>query len=247
MDAAGGNNKNNNKPADEWEEHLEELRGRIIKVLAVFCVFSLGSFAASGWIVRFLTSPASSIGVSLYTFSPAAKFMAYINISVLSGAVLALPFFILQFCLFIWPGLKAGERRYALFAVCVVPVLFMAGSAAAYRFFAPVALKFFMTFASGDGVEALWGFREYISLLAGLMLAAGALLQMPVFLLALFALGVTTPRRVASFRPYAILIIFFLAGVCTPPDVASQVMLGVPLYLIFELTLLAGRAVRRRG
>jgi sec-independent protein translocase protein TatC len=196
--------------------------------------------------VSFLTSPASSIGVSLYTFSPAEKFMAYLNLSVLSGSVLSAPCVILQRCLVIWPGLKTGERRCALFAVCVVPALFAAGSAAAESFFAPVALKFFMTFASGDGVEALWGFREYISLLAGLMFAAGALLQMPVFLLALFALGVTTPGRVASFRPHAILIIFFLAAVCTPPDVASQVMLGVPLYLIFELTLLAGKALRRR-
>jgi sec-independent protein translocase protein TatC len=147
--------------------------------------------------------------------------------------------------MFIWPGLKGRERTCARFALVAVPALFAAGSAVAYRFFAPAVLNFFLSFGSGDGVEALWSFKEYLSLLAGLMLAVGIALQMPLVMLALFALGIASPRKVASARPYIVLLIFLLAAILTPPDVTSQVMLGAPLYLLFEATLFAGKIIRR--
>jgi sec-independent protein translocase protein TatC len=102
-------------------------------------------------------------------------------------------------------------------------------------------MRFFLRFASGDGIQPLWGFREYLAVLYGLMLAAGLLLQTPLLLLCSFALGITTPKKIARFRPHIIFLIFLVAGICTPPDVISQVALGVPLYLLFELTLFIGR------
>jgi sec-independent protein translocase protein TatC len=227
--------------AGEWEEHIEELRRRILSSLAVFFAASVLSFAASERITAFLLAPLRELGIKLYTFSPAEKFMAHLHISVVAGAALAAPFFLLQTGMFIWPGLKGRERMCARFALAVVPILFAAGSAAAYMFFAPAVLGFFLSFGSGDGVVALWGLGEYLSLLAGLMLAAGIMLQMPLFLLALFALGVTSPQKAASARPYVILLIFLVSAILTPPDVTSQVMLGVPIYLLFELTLIAGK------
>jgi sec-independent protein translocase protein TatC len=107
---------------------------------------------------------------------------------------------------------------------------------------------FFLSFGSSDGIEALWSFEEYLSRLFGLMIATGLLLQMPLFLFASLLLGFVSPESVARCRPYIVLLIFFLAAVLTPPDVASQVMLGVPLYLLFEGALLLGRvAVRSRA
>jgi sec-independent protein translocase protein TatC len=230
--------------AVEWKEHIEELRRRILSALAVFFSAAALSFAFSERITGFLLHPLLELGVKLYTFSPAEKFMAHLHISAAAGAVFASPFLILQIGMFIWPGLKGREKTCAWFALVAVPALFAAGSAAAYRFFAPVILDFFLSFGSGDGVEALWSFREYLSLLAGLMLATGIMLQMPLAMLALFAAGIADPRKAASARPYAVLLIFLLAAILTPPDVTSQVMLGVPLYLLFELTLLAGKIMR---
>jgi sec-independent protein translocase protein TatC len=128
-----------------------------------------------------------------------------------------------------------------LAALLVVPVLFITGSGLAYRFLSPVVMRFFLRFASGDGIQPLWGFREYLAVLYGLMLAAGLLLQTPLLLLCSFALEITTPKEIARFRPHIIFLIFLAAGICTPPDVISQVALGVPLYLLFELTLFIGR------
>jgi sec-independent protein translocase protein TatC len=203
-------------------------------------------FAFSEDIASFLMNPVSDLGINLYTFSPAEKFMAHLHIAVVAGAAATTPFFALQAALFVWPGLMGRERSFARFILLAVPSLFIAGSVAAYKFLAPVAMRFFLSFASGDGVGALWGFREYLSLLAGLMFAAGVSLQAPVIMLALFALGVTSPERVASARPYMILLIFFLAAVLTPPDITSQIMLGVPLYLLFEATLLVGWIVGKK-
>ena len=232
-------------PHSEWTEHLEELRRRIIAVLAVFTAAAVCAFAFSGKIAGFLLAPVAEFGVRLYTFNPAEKFMAYLRVSVWTGVVAAFPFFLLQAGLFVWPALRGRERRYTLAALIAVPALFLTGAAMAYRFLSPVVLKFFLTFSSLDGIQPLWGFREYLSILYGLMLAAGLLLETPLLLLLAFALGIVSPNTVARFRPHIIVLIFFAAAVCTPPDVISQVALGVPLYLLFELTLLAGRVLRR--
>ena len=92
----------------------------------------------------------------------------------------------------------------------------------------------------------MWGFREYLAMLFSLMAAAGLLLETPLLLLAAFAAGIVSPEKAARARPYIVLLIFLLAALCTPPDVVSQIALGVPLYLLFELTLFAGRFLRWR-
>jgi sec-independent protein translocase protein TatC len=232
-------------PPNEWVEHLEELRRRIIAVLAVFTVASLCAFAFSGQVAAFLMSPAEDLAVRLHTFDPSEKFLAYMHLAVWTGALAASPFLLLQAGLFIWPGLRKKERRYTLAALVAAPALFMTGAAAAYRLLAPVALRFFLFFGSGDNIQPLWGFREYLSMLYALMLAAGLLLQTPLLLLLAFAAGIITPKQAARARPYIIILIFLAAAICTPPDVISQVALGVPLYLLFELTLCIGRFLRR--
>ena len=225
----------------EWTEHLEELRRRIIAVLGVFTAVTLPAFAFSEKLVAFLMAPVADLGVTLYTFDPAEKFLAYLHLAIWTGALFSAPFCLLQIGLFVWPALKGKERGWTLAALLVVPVLFITGSGLAYRFLSPVVLRFFLRFASGDGIQQLWGFRDYLAMLYALMLAAGLLLQTPLLLLCSFVLGITTPKKIARFRPHIIILIFLVAGICTPPDVISQVTLGVPLYLLFELTLFIGR------
>ena len=146
---------------------------------------------------------------------------------------------------FLWPGLRGREHTYAVVVLFAVPVLFILGAAICYRFMAPLAFDFFLSFGSSDGIEALWSFREYLSLLFDLMIAAGLLLQMPLFLFVLLALGFVSPESVARYRPHVILLIFFLAAILTPPDIFTQVFLGVPLYLLFEGAFLLGRVLRK--
>jgi sec-independent protein translocase protein TatC len=160
--------------------------------------------------------------------------------------VVSSPFMLLQAGLFIWPALRASERRYALAALTVVPTLFVTGAMLSYWLLSPLVMGFFLSFAASDSVQPLWGLREYLALLAGIMTAAGLLLQTPLLLLLAFSLGITTPKQVALARPYIILLIFFLSALCTPPDVISQIAMGVPLYILFELVLWIGGLLGRK-
>lgn len=214
-------------------------------MLVIFSLLTLAAFAFSSQIAAFLTAPLARFEVRLHTFAPAEKFMAYLHLSAWSGALFTMPFFCAQAALFLWPGLRGNEYRYALGALFFAPALFVSGAAASYRFLAPIVFGFFLSFGAGDGIEALWGLREYLALLFDLMLATGLLLQMPLALLALLLTGVLSPQAVARYRPHVILMLFFLAAVLTPPDVVSQVLLGVPLYLLFEAALLLGRILRK--
>jgi sec-independent protein translocase protein TatC len=231
----------------EWTEHLEELRRRVITALVIFAAASGVAFWRSDAIVLFLMNPVSRLDVTLYTFAPAEKFLTYLEISLWTGAVIATPFALLQIGVFVWPGLRDKERVYTAAALSVIPVLFAGGSALAYFYLSPIIMRFFLSFASGDAVEALWGLREYLKILFDIMLASGLAFQTPLVMLLLFAAGVTTPQKVSRFRPHMVLVIFFAAAVLTPPDVISQVALGVPLYLLFELSLILGRLIRREN
>jgi sec-independent protein translocase protein TatC len=226
--------------------HVAELRRRIIAVLVVLAISTVIAFTLSSYIAAFLLAPLIPFEIELYTFAPAEKFMAYLHLSFWTGTIFTVPFFCLQAALFIWPGLRGNEKRYACLTLFIVPVLFMLGAALCYHFLAPIAINFFLFFAEGDGMIPLWGFRQYLSLLFGLMLAGGLLLQGPFALLVLMAAGVVSYKSVARFRPHIILLIFLLAALLTPPDVISQIMLGIPLYLLFEGTLFLGRIFRRR-
>ncbi|MDR3255065.1 MAG: twin-arginine translocase subunit TatC [Synergistaceae bacterium] len=237
--------KASDEKTNEWEEHLDELRRRIIAALVVFSAATLAAFFFSDRIANFLMSPVSGLGVTLYTFSPSEKFMTYLRLAVWTGLVVSAPFFLLQSGAFIWPALRGNERKYAAATLSVVPALFLVGAGLAYRLLAPVVLGFFLSFGSGDAIQPLWGLREYLTLLSGMMIAAGLLLQSPLLLFLSFILGVTTPKKVARLRPHVILLIFFAAAICTPPDVISQIALGVPLYLLFELTLLFGKFLKK--
>jgi sec-independent protein translocase protein TatC len=231
----------------EWTEHLDELRRRVTAVLVIFAIASGAAFWRSDAIVFFLMNPVSKFGVKLYTFAPAEKFLTYFEISLRTGAVIAMPFALLQIGLFVRPGLRDKERTYAAAALSVIPILFAGGSALAYFYLSPIIMRFFLSFAGGDAVDSLWGLRGYLKILFDIMLASGLVFQTPLVLLLLFAAGVSTPQKIARFRPHIVLVIFFTAAVLTPPDVISQIALGVPLYLLFELSLLLGRLIRKKN
>jgi len=230
---------------DGWIEHLDELRRRIIAVLAVFFVATITAFVFSSHIAAFLMAPLDAFQVKLYAFAPAEKFMAYVRLSAWTGAIFAVPFFCLQAGLFLWPALRGNEYRYAAAVLFVVPVLFLLGAGLSYRFIAPIVFGFFLSFAAGDGIESLWNFKEYLAVLFNIMIAAGLLLQLPLALLVLIVTGIISAAQVAHYRRHIILLLFFVAALVTPPDVISQVMLAIPLYFLFEAALWLGRILRR--
>ena len=229
----------------EFFDHLEVLRRKIIAVLFFFCCATALLFLLSERWVRFLQAPLEGLGVSLYYFKPYEKFLTYMRLSFWGGAALSVPLAVLQAALFVAPALRKNEMKYLILAGGLIQALFLAGAAFAYRFAAPLALRFFLFFGEGDNVLPLWGFGDYASFLFSLLLASGMLFQAPLLLLLFILFGLVSVETLSRLRPWIILGIALIAALLTPPDVVSQILLGVPLYLLFELVLVLGRFLKR--
>lgn len=232
-------------------EHLVELRTRIIR-----SVIAVAIGAALGWmlyepVVDFLIGPLErladdpNVRDSFQSFEPLEIFMLRIKMSIYLGIAVSMPFLLWQFWKFIAPGLYQNERRYATAFVGSATVLFALGAAIAF-YTLPEALGF-LTSVGGGNVEYQYTAESYLTLILYMMLAFGVGFQFPIVVVFLQILGVVTPKQLASFRRFAIVIIFVLAAVITPSaDPISLCALALPMCVFYEISILIGRVVRRR-
>lgn len=220
-------------------DHLEELRWRIIKCIIAVGVGFACSYAFSRKIFEFIVSPLIKVmpkgGHLIYTSLPEA-FLTYLKVSFLSGIVLAVPVILYQSWKFVMPGLYENERKYVLPFVVVATVFFILGASFAFFVVFPFGFKFFLGFSTSK-IEALPSLREYLNLVTKLLLAFGITFELPVIVYFLARMGIVTYSMLARKRQYAILIIFIAAAILTPPDVISQILLAVPLLVLYEISV----------
>lgn len=234
--------------------HLIELRTRLIRCLLfigfAFCVCYY--FAAD--IYRLLVLPLAQAmhGADrrlIYT-GLAEAFVTYIKLALWSACLLAFPIIAVQLWRFIAPGLFRHERRALLPFLVATPVLFAAGAAMAYFGVMPLAWRFFLSFETGAAVTGLpiqleARVSEYLSIAMTLIFAFGVAFQLPVLLVLLVRVGLLSVEQLVAFRRFAIVLIFAVAAVFTPPDVMSQLLLALPLCALYEASILAARWMMR--
>jgi sec-independent protein translocase protein TatC len=226
-------------------EHLIELRQRLLwSVAALTVAFLISIFFADqifGILVQPLTDafPAGE-GKLIYTKLYEAFFVE-IKVAMFAAFFLAFPIISNQLWAFVAPGLYAKEKKAFLPFLIATPLLFMAGASLAYFVVMPTAFKFFLGFEGPVGglqQEALPAMGDYLSLVMQFILAFGVCFQLPVLLLLLNRAGIVTRQQLKGIRRYMIVGAFALAAILTPPDVVSQLMLGIPLILLYEVSLL---------
>jgi sec-independent protein translocase protein TatC len=224
-------------------DHLIELRKRMLWALAALVVaFGVCLYFARP-IFAVLVQPllAAGQGKIIYTDIFEAFFVE-IKVAFFSATMVAFPVFATQLWKFVAPGLYAKEKRAFLPFLFMTPVLFGAGAAMAYYVAMPVALTFLLGF-SGDvgGVtqEALPGVGNYLNFVTKFIFGFGIAFLLPVLLMLLEAAGIVTRAQLISGRRYAIVGAFAIAAVLTPPDIVSQLLLAIPLCLLYELALIA--------
>lgn len=225
-------------------DHLEDLRFEIIYILVFFVLCCGAAFYFSEHLVAFLTQPVKEAGAALNYFKPQEKFVSYLKASVLAALLATVPFLLWRIAVFAGPGLTRQERRGFFGAVFFSPLLFYGGAAFAYYVIIPFALKFFNSFG-GAQIAPVWGIENYINLAAGVTAACGFGFLMPMVLFITIRSGVIQAVHINKFRPYAIIAIFVFAAIITPPDVITQVMTAVPIYLLFEISVLLANAGKK--
>ena len=223
--------------------HLDELRRRlVISAIAIGCGFVL-CYVFKQHLFHLLVSPLMKVMKSgetmVYTSLPEA-FFTYIKVSLLAGIMLASPVIFYQFWMFVGPGLYPTERRAVLPIVILSSFFFIAGALFGYFVVFPLGFEFFLSFAT-ENIRPLPSMKEYFSFSSKLLLAFGFAFELPLVLTGLARLGIVTPVFLKKNRKYAILIFFAGAAIMTPPDVVSQVMMGVPLMFLYELSIFGAK------
>jgi sec-independent protein translocase protein TatC len=194
-----------------------------------------------------LTSPAERLGMKLYAMAPLEKLAAYVKVSAVAGAGIALPIAVALASSFVAPALKPRSRRLLAPGAIILCLFVLSGAALAWFALLPFALGFFARFASGDGIGALWSLGSYVSLVAGLVAATAVICLVPPVLLALIRTGLLEADALARKRRHAVVAIAIVAALLTPTvDVVSQAVVGAAMWVLFEITLLLGRIIAPR-
>ena len=230
---------------DVFWAHLEELRKRLIFCILTVSVLAVACYFFSSEILSFLTRPLSSISQKAYFLSPYDAFVVKLQISFWTAVFLASPLLLTEVWLFIAPGLYEKEKRFFSIFLLTSIVLFLIGLSLGVFFVVPATLNFFLAFSTPE-LQPLISIDKYLSMVAWMALAFGLASETPIFLVGLVRFKVLSLDQLKSMRKYVIVGIFVFAAVVTPsPDPFSQCLLAIPLWLLFELSLIATRFLER--
>ncbi len=239
-------------------DHLLELRQRVLLALGGFILSFIVCYVFSKEIYGFLAAPLANIlqeqtGAERRMIFTALyeAFFTYLKVALWGAMMISFPWWATQLWLFIAPGLYRSEKRAVAPFLIATPFFFAAGAAFCYYFVIPAAWRFFLSFESPAGpgelpIQLEAKVNEYLSLVMRLIFAFGFAFLMPVGLVLMCRVGIMSPEGMASKRRYAIVGMFVLAAVITPPDVISQVGLALPLILLYEGSIVVARLLRRR-
>ncbi len=228
-------------------DHLEELRWRIIKCLASIILLGLVSLLFSETILNLLTHPVVNLPhpPKIIFLSPTGMFVVRIWLALACGVVLGLPVIFYQVWAFVAPGLLARERKYIGGLTLFSTLFFLLGAAFSYFIIVPYGLRFLLGLRTPQ-IEPQLDVGKYIGFVSRIILAFGAVFQLPIFSLFLTKIGIISPHFLRQKRRYALVLIFVLAAFLTPPDAFTQVAMAFPLIFLYELSILVSVLVSKR-
>lgn len=188
----------------------------------------------------------TQINYTLFSPSVTAQFTQYFMVSFIAGVVVAFPWILFQFWLFIKPALNAKETNYAKSLVTYGSLLFFAGVSFGYFFLTPISLNFMGGFTLMEEIPNQFTVESYIGFVTMLTLATGIIFELPIIIYFLAKIGLVTAAFLSKYRRYALLIIVILAAIVTPPDVSSQILMSIPLAILYEVGIVIAKRVERR-
>lgn len=235
--------------------HLLELKTRLTRVVLVWLVFSLLGYLVVEPVYQFLVAPLAEAFPDnesrrlIYT-SLTETFVTYVKLACFIGLMVTFPYIATQLYLFLAPGMYKREKKVLLPYLIGGPVLFFMGASLAYFFVMPMAWKFFAGFETSAGAGGMAivleaKVSEYLSLVLHIIIAFGLAFQLPIVLTLLVRVGLIKTTTLTRGRRYAVVILLTAAAFLTPPDILSQILLFIPLYLLYELAIIGCKRIDR--
>lgn len=263
--------KSEEKEMSFWD-HLEELRRHIIRSVAAIFLLSIGAFIGRKfifdgiilapthsdfitnkffcWIGTFLhlgNLCMEEVHLKIVNLNMSGQFTTHVYISMAAGLIVGVPYIVWEFWRFLRPALKPKERRYARLGVGVVSLLFIIGILFGYYLIVPLTINFFGGYQVSELVANQISLTSYISTVLSATFASGIVFELPVVIFFLVRIGLITPAYLKRTRKYMLVIILTIAAIITPPDVFSQILVSIPLYGLFELSIwVATRAMTEK-
>lgn len=253
-------------------DHLEELRWRLVKSSIAILVFGILAFIGKKFIFDvILFGPRSSnfityrgfcwlshkmgigdklcmgdVAISVQNIDMSGQFSTHIMVSIVAGFIIAFPFVLFQMWSFLKPGLKQKERDSARGVVFFSSLLFFSGITFGYFIIAPLSLQFLGAYRVSDEVVSSIKLGSYISTLVSITLSAGLVFQLPILVYFLTKVGLVTPEFLKTYRKHALVAVLILAAIITPPDITSQVLVALPIMVLYELSIMISRRVIKK-
>ena len=253
-------------------DHLEELRWHIVRAISAVFVFMIVAFFAGPWIfenivfaparIDFITfrflckighslNMVESLCVEIIPFKVQSRYMTgqftmHLTAAFVLGFIIAFPYVFWEIWRFIMPGLHKKERKNSRGAVLAVSFLFLLGISFGYFVMSPLAVWFLSSYSISDMISNEFDITSYVSTVTALVFGSGLLFQLPVVVFFLSKVGIVTPGLMKQYRKHAIVGILILGAIITPPDPLSQSLISLPLYLLYEVSILISALVVRR-
>ena len=229
--------------------HLKELRKVLLYSLIAIGIGTIGGWALSDIVYRFLSQPMLGVdNISFITTTPMEPVLVKLTVSFVTGVIIALPIIFWKIWSFILPALKKNEKKYLYLIVPFSVLLFLCGAAFSYYAVLPTALKYLL-FAGGEAVQsaAYVTKTSYLNFILTVLISFGVVFELPVILLSLIGFGILSPKTLAKFRKYAFfIIVVFSVVVCPSPDPLTQLLMSGPLYILYEVSVLIGLLIVRK-
>lgn len=217
-------------------EHLEALRRMFFKIFAVFAVWCIPGWIYSGKMVDALLKFAAPEGFKLHYFSLMEPFFVRLEVMMVAAALVSFPFTVMFVWEFVRPALRRDEVGKLAIPVWLIVILAFFGGAVALFGMVPAVMEFSVALAGNEFTPVI-GIGNFVSLVLGMVIAGMLVFQFPLVVYALLTLGVVSIDAMRRGRKWIIIIILIVAGILTPPDVASQLLMALPCYLLFEAAL----------
>ena len=249
-------NEEENKQAS-FVAHLTELRSRLVKSIIYLFIFFVVCYFFAENIYSFLLTPYAEavkddpINRRMIFTALHETFITYLKVAFFAAMFVASPIILTQIWKFVAPGLYKNEKKALLPYLIATPVLFLVGGMLVYYLIMPLAIKFFLTFETSAQITKLpiqleAKVNEYLSLIMRLIFAFGISFQLPVLLSLLARVGFVDSEYLKKRRKYVVVIIFAVAAILTPPDPITQIGLGIPLLILYELSILSVKWIEKK-